>query len=83
MSEGKLVYETPIAPPTSRPSGGTCRALMPTVAAAPYPYDFDPAHAALVVIDMQRDFVEPGGFGAALGNDVRPLQAIGRRCVGC
>jgi nicotinamidase-related amidase len=49
---------------------------MPTVAAAPYKYDFDPAHAALVVIDMQRDFVEPGGFGAALGNDVRPLQAI-------
>jgi len=49
---------------------------MPTVAAAPYTYDFDPAHAALVVIDMQRDFVEPGGFGAALGNDVRPLQAI-------
>jgi nicotinamidase-related amidase len=49
---------------------------MPTVAAAPYPFDFDPARTALVVIDMQRDFVEPGGFGAALGNDVRPLQAI-------
>jgi nicotinamidase-related amidase len=49
---------------------------MPTVAAAPYPYAFDPAHTALIVIDMQRDFVEPGGFGATLGNDVRPLQAI-------
>jgi nicotinamidase-related amidase len=49
---------------------------MPTVAAAPYAYEFEPAHTALVVIDMQRDFVEPGGFGAALGNDVRPLQAI-------
>jgi nicotinamidase-related amidase len=49
---------------------------MPTVAAAPYGYEFEPAHTALVVIDMQRDFVEPGGFGAALGNDVQKLQAI-------
>ena len=44
--------------------------------ARPYPWRFDPAHTALVVIDMQRDFVEPGGFGEALGNDVSRLQAI-------
>ena len=50
---------------------------MRTIATArPFPYTFDPAHAALVVIDMQRDFVEPGGFGASLGNDVTRLQAI-------
>src|SRR5205823_3796318 len=47
---------------------------MPTIAAQPYDYTFDPARLALVIIDMQRDFVEPGGFGAALGNDVRPLR---------
>lgn len=35
---------------------------MITVAARPFPA-FDPATTALVVIDMQRDFVEPGGFG--------------------
>jgi nicotinamidase-related amidase len=46
------------------------------VEAAPSPYRFDPAHAALVIIDMQRDFVEPGGFGETLGNDVSILQAV-------
>jgi nicotinamidase-related amidase len=46
---------------------------MPTIAARPYDYTFDPAGLALVVIDMQRDFLEPGGFGAALGNDVTRL----------
>jgi nicotinamidase-related amidase len=46
-----------------------------TVPADPYPFVFDPAHAALLVIDMQRDFVEPGGFGETLGNDVSQLRA--------
>jgi nicotinamidase-related amidase len=46
------------------------------VQAHPYPYQFDPRSTALVVIDMQRDFVEANGFGSALGNDVTPLAAI-------
>src|SRR6266852_3038099 len=49
---------------------------MPTIAAEPYDYTFDPARLALVIIDMQRDFIEPGGFGAALGNDVSRLAPI-------
>jgi nicotinamidase-related amidase len=49
---------------------------MPTVAAQPFPFAFAPATTALVVIDMQRDFIEPGGFGASLGNDVSRLAAI-------
>jgi nicotinamidase-related amidase len=43
--------------------------------AEPYELEFDPQTTALLIIDMQRDFVMPGGFGEALGNDVTPLQA--------
>ncbi|UEM20265.1 cysteine hydrolase [Skermanella mucosa] len=44
--------------------------------AKPYPFAFPPGRTALVIIDMQRDFIEPGGFGEALGNDVAPLAAL-------
>jgi nicotinamidase-related amidase len=47
-----------------------------TLPADPYPFEFDPATTALVIIDMQRDFVEPGGFGETLGNDVALLQSV-------
>src|SRR5215208_6573197 len=47
---------------------------MPRVVAEPYEFEFDPQSTALLVIDMQRDFVDPGGFGEALGNDVSLLR---------
>ena len=47
---------------------------MPSIPAEPYEFKFDPAHAGLLIIDMQRDFLEPGGFGEILGNDVAQLR---------
>jgi nicotinamidase-related amidase len=46
---------------------------MISVKATPFPYSLAPERTALVVIDMQRDFVEPGGFGESLGNNVSLL----------
>ena len=45
-----------------------------TVDAEPYPFEFTLATVALLIIDMQRDFLEPGGFGEMLGNDVSKLR---------
>lgn len=45
------------------------------IVAEPYNLKFDPKSTALLVIDMQRDFVEQGGFGTLLGNDVSLLRA--------
>jgi nicotinamidase-related amidase len=39
-------------------------------------YSFDPAHTALMVIDMQRDFLEPGGMCDVLGEDTAAMRAI-------
>jgi nicotinamidase-related amidase len=46
------------------------------IEANPFVYEFDVASSALVIIDMQRDFIEPGGFGESLGNKVALLEAI-------
>src|SRR5882672_3616501 len=51
-----------------------------TVDAEPEPIAFDPARTAVVIIDMQRDFLEPGGFGETLGNDVSLLSAAIAPC---
>jgi nicotinamidase-related amidase len=50
------------------------------IAAEPGPIAIEVARTALLIIDMQRDFLEPGGFGASLGNDVGKLAAAIRPC---
>lgn len=49
---------------------------MPTIQAKPFDFELPLQRTALIVIDMQRDFIEPGGFGETLGNDVGRLAAI-------
>ncbi|KAL8893918.1 MAG: hypothetical protein Q9192_004788 [Flavoplaca navasiana] len=47
---------------------------MLTVDAKPFPYVFSPAHTALLVIDMQRDFLLPNGFGEIEGSSLDAVQ---------
>jgi len=46
------------------------------VDAAPGPFPLPAGALALLVIDMQRDFLLPGGFGESLGNDVSLLRRV-------
>jgi biuret amidohydrolase len=55
--------------------------LAITIQAQPAAINVDPARLALVIIDMQRDFLEEGGFGEALGNDVSQLRRIVPACA--
>jgi nicotinamidase-related amidase len=47
---------------------------MPVAEAEPYAVELQPSRTAYLIIDMQRDFLEPGGFGETLGNDVALLR---------
>ncbi len=48
--------------------------------AEPEAITIETAKTAVVMIDMQRDFLEPGGFGESLGNDVALLSAAIEPC---
>lgn len=54
--------------------------MAKTIECIPEPIQVEPSRCAAVIIDMQRDFLEPGGFGETLGNDVSLLRSAIEPC---
>src|SRR5213596_3752615 len=65
--------------PSKSSEGDAMRAV--NIEAEPTPLWVDLDRTALVIIDMQRDFMEPGGFGETLGNDVSQLARAVKPCA--
>jgi nicotinamidase-related amidase len=59
---------------------GRCAIATLQIKAEPYAFEFDPKTTALLMIDMQRDFLEKGGFGEMLGNDVSLVRSAIAPC---
>ncbi len=57
--------------------------MRTTIQAEPEAVSLDLTRTALITIDMQRDFLEPGGFGGTLGHDVSLSAARSRRARRC
>lgn len=83
MSKTATSTLSPSTAPTSRHLRGkfshhrhTHQEKTVQIEAQPFTFTCPLEKTALVLIDMQRDFIEPGGFGETLGNNVALLEAI-------
>jgi nicotinamidase-related amidase len=64
-------------------SGSARSGDLIAIEAEPYEFALEPEKAALVIIDMQRDFLEPGGFGESLGTMSLRCAGRSRRPAAC
>jgi len=75
-----LVRNQEVCQKKNKVTNGAVEVPIPLKAALPHSCTLPLQHTALIMIDLQKDFLDPKGFGACLGNDVAPCTSILPAC---